>query len=218
MQTGTRMHSLMTAILMLSYAKRSAVTRISSKNRRGMATESQTSLAQLIKEINSQVTDSKIGLGPELFLFVSRLTPLVNVDILLQRNSNHCQETLMTWRSDQFYKGWHLPGGVIRFKESMENRVRQVASLELGVESLTSVQFMTFNQKINDVRDERGHFISFLFKVTTNQSPIASKECRDPDSPHDGEWFWFSSPPKEILPQHKVYEEYFTKDEVIKVR
>jgi ADP-ribose pyrophosphatase YjhB (NUDIX family) len=183
-----------------------------------MATESQTSLAQLIKGIDSQITDSKNGLGPELFLFVSRLTPLVNVDILLQRTSNDCQETLMTWRSDRFYRGWHFPGGVIRFKESMENRVRQVASLELGVESLTSIQFTTFNQKISDVRDERGHFISFLFKVTTNQSPNASKECRDPHSPHDGEWFWFSSPPQDILIQHKVYEKYFAKDEEIKVR
>jgi colanic acid biosynthesis protein WcaH len=175
-----------------------------------MELEKQESVTQLISRISSLVTDSQNGLQAELFLFVSRLTPLVNVDLLLQRNTHRGYETLMTWRKDSFYEGWHLPGGIIRFKETMDYRLRQVAALELGIESIISTQFITYNQKINSARDERGHFISFLFKITTNEVPLSSKECLNPDSPNSGEWFWFSSPPARILPQHKVYEKYFS--------
>ncbi len=59
---------------------------------------------------------SENGLGTELFLFSSTLIPVVNVDLLLT-NSKH--EILLAWRDDPHTgKGWHIPGGCVRFKEA----------------------------------------------------------------------------------------------------
>ena len=44
----------------------------------------------------------------DLFLSVSRLTPIINVDLLIKDNQNR---TLLTWRDDEFYRaGWHIRG------------------------------------------------------------------------------------------------------------
>ena len=55
-------------------------------------------------------------LPEELFRFISTISPLVNVDLLIKDDTNR---TLLTWRDDEHYgAGWHVPGGIIRFKES----------------------------------------------------------------------------------------------------
>jgi colanic acid biosynthesis protein WcaH len=75
-------------------------------------------LAQILDKAMASVTDAQKGLPQELFYFVSQLTPMVNVDLLIK---NQKGQTLLTWRDDQFYgSAWHIPGGIIRFKESFE--------------------------------------------------------------------------------------------------
>src|SRR5258705_8683005 len=70
-------------------------------------------MAALIRRIESQI-DTR-ALPEELFLFISRITPLINVDLLIQ---DYGKGTLLTWRSDRFFgPGWHVPGGIIRHKE-----------------------------------------------------------------------------------------------------
>jgi colanic acid biosynthesis protein WcaH len=44
--------------------------------------------------------DPRGGLAEELFLFVSRVTPLVNVDLLIQDTGHR---TLLTWRCDDHH-------------------------------------------------------------------------------------------------------------------
>ena len=42
--------------------------------------------------------------------------------------------TLLTWRARGNYDpGWHVPGGIIRVKETFDRRLEKVAMLELGV-------------------------------------------------------------------------------------
>src|SRR5436305_7642155 len=72
------------------------------------------------------------GLPEEFFLFLSRYTPLINVDLLIQDDR---RRTLLTWRQDERYgAGWHVPGGIIRYKETAEARIRATAQRELGAE------------------------------------------------------------------------------------
>ena len=55
---------------------------------------------------------------------------MINVDLLIRDDTDR---TLLTWRHDAFYgPGWHVPGGIIRFKESAANRIAAVAQGELG--------------------------------------------------------------------------------------
>ena len=76
---------------------------------------------------------SENGLGTELFLFSSTLMPVVNVDLLV---TNPKHEILLSWRDDSHTgKGWHIPGGCVRFKEKLMDRVQKtaIAELEAGV-------------------------------------------------------------------------------------
>ena len=51
------------------------------------------------------------GLSDEVFLSLTRLTPMINVDLLIRDGAGR---VLLTWREDQFYPaGWHIPGGII---------------------------------------------------------------------------------------------------------
>ena len=71
------------------------------------------SLNKLLLEIEQYIDDPREGLTEEIFYFISKLTPLVNVDLLIK---NELNETLLTWRHDKFYgPAWHIPGGIIRF-------------------------------------------------------------------------------------------------------
>ena len=75
--------------------------------------------------------DPRQGLPEEVFLFASRITPLINVDLLIQDDAGR---TLLTWRDDELGQGWHIPGGIIRYKETSAERIRECARLELGAE------------------------------------------------------------------------------------
>src|ERR1700730_10657075 len=82
--------------------------------------------------LTSWVSDPADGLPYELFLFISSLVPMVNVDLLIRDDR---KRILLTWRDDDIHgKGWHVPGGMIRFKETAEERVRATALEELGAE------------------------------------------------------------------------------------
>jgi hypothetical protein len=78
----------------------------------------------VVQELASQIGDPRRGLPDAVFAFVSSVTPLVNIDLLVR---NAAPQTLLTWRDDEYYRGWHVPGGIIRFKERMVDRAAAVA-------------------------------------------------------------------------------------------
>ena len=77
-----------------------------------------------IDKVLEHVNNAKDGLPTDVFYFVSQLTPLINVDLLVKNKSG---QVLLTWRDDRFYgPAWHIPGGIIRFKEKIEDRIEKV--------------------------------------------------------------------------------------------
>ena len=87
-------------------------------------------IKQLVDQLKLLVGDARHGLPQDVFLLISELTPLVNVDLLIH---NSAGQTLLTWRADELYgPGWHIPGGIIRFKEKARDRISKVADEELG--------------------------------------------------------------------------------------
>lgn len=82
---------------------------------------------EAIEVLSAAVVDPPIGLPEEVFLFISRLTPMINVDLLIQ---DERKRTLLTWRDDErLGPGWHVPGGIIRFKEEIQLRVKAVPKM-----------------------------------------------------------------------------------------
>ena len=79
-------------------------------------------ITEAIVALEKHVPNPSEGLPDELFLYVSRITPLVNVDLLIKDENGR---TLLSWRDDQYCgQGWHVPGGIIRFKEALETSVK----------------------------------------------------------------------------------------------
>ena len=70
------------------------------------------------------------GIGKNLFESISSLTPAVSVELIIK--SQDQQSNLLTWRDDELYgPGWHVPGGVVRFKETLSSRVDKVLKRKL---------------------------------------------------------------------------------------
>jgi ADP-ribose pyrophosphatase YjhB (NUDIX family) len=85
-----------------------------------------------ISAIESSFGDSHHGLPEEIFLFVSRLMPLISVDLLIQDVGGR---TLLTWHDDKFFgSGWHVPGGIVRYKEMTADRIQARAREGLGAQ------------------------------------------------------------------------------------
>lgn len=163
-------------------------------------------LTKIIETLEFYVPNPSKGLPEELFLFISRITPLINVDLLIKNEQNH---TLLTWRDCGYYPpGWHVPGGIIRYKETIAERISAVAKNELGAEVEFNPVPLAINDMINSTRKNRGHFISLLYQCRLVTRPDESLRCKD-DSPNPNEWMWHSSCPANIISVHeKVYRKF----------
>lgn len=163
-------------------------------------------LSEHFNAISEAVGDARKGLTNPVFLFISRLTPMVNVDLLIK---NEAGQTLLTWRHDEFYgPGWHIPGGVIRFKESTATRIAKVAESELGVTVVAEKKPICMHEVMAPHRDIRGHFISILYACTLTTQPNIAQKSHDQHPLKNGQWKWHDSCPSDIIPQHEIYRKH----------
>ena len=152
------------------------------------------------------IGNPRAGLPEEVFQFISQLTPLVNVDLLIKNETGH---TLLTWREDDFYgPGWHLPGGILRFKEPTESRIYQVAKKELGAGVSIQTGPIAINEIMAPHRDIRGHFIALLYRCVLKSTLMLEKKASGSGAFQDGQWMWHASCPDNIIVQHEMYRKY----------
>ena len=113
--------------------------------------------------LHKQIPNKTIGLPDEIFYFISRISPLVNTDLLIQDEKGR---TLLAWRDDIYCgKGWHIPGSIVMFKESLEHRIVETARKELGTTDITYNEIpITIQEIILPELDNRAHHISFLYR------------------------------------------------------
>jgi ADP-ribose pyrophosphatase YjhB (NUDIX family) len=159
-----------------------------------------------IATLESALGDSRDGLPEEVFLFVSRITPLVNVDLLIQDDAGR---TLLTWREDEFFgRGWHIPGGIIRYKETASERVQTCALQEVGAEVSFDPTPLLVLETIRP-HQSRGHFISLLYRCRLVKLPIETLRAADSHPPKPGTWRWHPSPPPDLLDVQSPYKRFF---------
>ena len=162
-------------------------------------------IADAVAVINEFLPNSNVGLPDDIFYLVSRLTPMVNVDLLIVNERN---EKLLTWREDQFYgPGWHIPGGIIRFKELAETRILKVAELEIGATLSWEPRPIVVREIMHPTRDVRGHFISMVYKCKLTGSLPLEDEAPNSEQPLNGQWRWFASMPPDTIRPHLQFEE-----------
>lgn len=144
-------------------------------------------------------------LPEDLFLLISSVIPMVNVDLLIKDSQNR---TLLTWRDDEIYgSGWHLPGGVIRFRETAADRVRKVARVELGAEVIFEPTPLWVAEIIHPTRDLRGHAVALLYRCELGSKLRADLEYRG-GLPTSGAWKWHAHCPPDLLPFHRAYARF----------
>ena len=145
---------------------------------------------------------AKRGLPEHLFKYISSITPMINIDLVVYEPK---KGIYLSWRDDDLYgPGWHVPGGIIRFKESIIDRINIVAKNELGINKLQAVSLVDINQIVHHERDIRGHFISLLFlSPVTNTSEI--KVSREDSSIENGSVALHEVVPRNMIAQHKRY-------------
>lgn len=162
------------------------------------------SLTSVIEELLLEIKKAKIdpakGLGDELFLAVTSLTPIVNVDILIVKDGS----ILLSWRDDeQCGVGWRLPGGCVRLKETIEQRVHACARSELGSDVFCDMKPVLITENIEPKRDiGRSHFISFLYRCELVDESQLQKLDNQEIKGHLG---WFDQMPEHFLPVQEFY-------------
>ncbi len=162
-------------------------------------------LENAVKVLEDGLINPAEGLSPSLFRLVSRVTPLVNVDLLIQ--DKHLG-TLLTWRARGNYApGWHVPGGIIRVKETFDQRLEKVAMLELGVRVKYDSQPVAISEMIHPDAETRVHFVSFLYRTTLCEMPDPNLKYRTED-PQPGHWQWHIQTPVNLYEPQKVYRKY----------
>lgn len=162
-------------------------------------------LKQLLKEVEAYIDDPTQGLPEELFLFATEITPMVNVDLLIR---DRIGQILLAWRNDEYHgNGWHVPGGILRVKESFEDRLQKTAERELGCRVEFAPNPLDIVPIITPTLKRRCHFITFVY------------DCRLPDdfcfdngtlSRRDtGFLAWHKRFPEDMLACHAFYKKYF---------
>ncbi len=158
-------------------------------------------LADAIAVLDRHVADPAQGLPEEVFYYISRTTPLVNVDLLIKDEAGR---TLLAWRNDQYAgQGWHIPGGVVRFKETFETRVQKVAEREIGRKIDFDPVPLALNQLIHPDRNTRGHFISILYKCFLSGAFVPENEGLT--TADAGYLKWHECCPDNLIVYHEIY-------------
>ena len=169
-----------------------------------------TEIIQSLKNImNEEGVFPEKGLGKELFCFASTLIPIVNVDLLIL---NKKKEILLSWRDDPHCgTGWHIPGGCIRFKEKVSERIQKTARTEIGTQVVFTAEpvrvFEIFSKNdrpgIEDQR-ERAHFISLVYLCNVPEDYSIPKEKQIPGKA--GTLKWFAELPEDMIQFQNCYQ------------
>lgn len=169
---------------------------------------SSSNLVSLINEVEGYIEDPTKGLPEEVFLFATQITPMVNVDLLIK---NRKGQILLSWRDDEYCgTGWHIPGGIIRLKEKIEDRITKTGQKELGCILSYNPRPLAVNQLIEDQKT-RSHFISFLYECyVPDDFIIDNKDLKPTDV---GYMKWHDKYPEDMIAVHDIYREFFEEDD-----
>jgi len=161
-------------------------------------------MLEAIKTLEGLAENPTEGLPEDLFSFISSITPMINVDLLIKDEK---KRTLLTWRNDDMgYIGWHIPGGIIRYKETAENRINAVAKNELGTKVNFSKEPICIQEIFIPPR-RRGHFISLLYKCSCIAPLNPNLEYKGGEL-KKGQWAWHDQTPDDIIDVHLVYKDF----------
>ncbi len=162
-------------------------------------------VSELEAEMKTSGVDPRIGLPESLFLFVSSVTPLINVDLLVRVKD---KGLLFAWRDEKYNgRGWHIPGGIVRLHERIEDRVHKTALNEIGCDVAFERKPLMVQEDILGIKRpwlknelERSHNISMLFEC---KLPRGFDIAEQGEAVFPGYLKWFDHMPEDFLECHR---------------
>lgn len=162
-------------------------------------------LKDLLTEVDKYIEDPAVGLPEEVFLFLTENTPMVNVDLIIR---DEMGRILLSWRDDEFCgTGWHVPGGVVRLKETFEERIQKTAMKEIGSEVSFESEPVEVRSIIHKEKKTRGHFVAFTYECRLPSGFQINQKGRNPGDV--GYLQWHDVFPENMIEVHGYYRKYF---------
>lgn len=161
-------------------------------------------LQETLEGIINTIRNPSEGLPEEVFLFATQITPMVNVDLLIRDSTDRL---LLSWRDDSYCGcGWHVPGGIIRLKETFSERIQKTALKELGCMVLFDPAPLEVREIIQKQRKIRSHFITFVYscRLPAGETIHSQKHFGE-----NGYLKWHNVCPENMIPCHHFYRKYF---------
>lgn len=152
-------------------------------------------LSDLIKEIESRIEDPSINLPYELFLFGYRNMAITNVDVFVRHKE---KGVLLCWRDDEIFgQGWHIPGRVVRHKNSVEKSVKDCFHAELNIPDIdfNRLKFLGVFDYKDETLAERAHGITLTYELELD-------DLEAEKYPETDEVKWFKGHPQDLLNCH----------------
>jgi len=92
-----------------------------------------------------------------VFMELIKISPSVVVEVLLTNNGG--KSIYLTYRRDEYFEGWHTPGGFLGFTENFTEGARRIAKKEIGVDvkNIQIVGLLSYDEKVDP---RSGHLIA----------------------------------------------------------
>ncbi|MDR1418621.1 MAG: hypothetical protein LBI80_05675 [Endomicrobium sp.] len=161
-------------------------------------------ILEAVEFLDKEIPDKTKRLPEDVYFFLSRTTPLVNVDLLIK---DKIGRTLLSWRDDGISEqGWHVPGSVVRFKETFEQSVKRCGLQEIGTEVKFNQEPIYVQQIIVSEWENLAHHISFVYKCYLPKNFIINnKDKKQIDS---GFLAWHDKFPDNMIKVHEFYRKF----------
>ncbi len=161
-----------------------------------MSSEQEKKLVSLLKQLKNE--GRRLPNFPlQVFYEISQLTRLTAVEVLITQDG---KDFLLTERRDDYWDGWHIPGGFIGYTENAEQACNRIAQKEINVKvRLQNIREIYFWEK-----HPYGNPISLVCVCTA----VSDLEKRT-----DGTFYTSDTKPKDIIFPHILFIENFIKGE-----
>ena len=116
------------------------------------------------------------------------IVPLPSVEVLITKTG---KDFLLTYRDDDYWHGWHIPGGFMLYQESIEHACQRLARKEVGIK----VKFQRLITAYMWLDHPFGSPLSLVCLCTTK------------DAPSDGQFF--TEIPENMVNHHDEFVKEF---------
>lgn len=168
-------------------------------------------ITEAISVLDKECLPAPNDIPEAILFFISRHTPLINIDLLIRDECK--QNVLLSWRNDVMFNiGWSIPGGIIRCKETLKDRIIKTAQNEINKNIKRYINFnyieipIYIHEFINPNQQIRCHHISFIYECFVSNNIIINENIKEGMS---GYLKWFHSCPNDLIKIHEVYKKFF---------